>query len=206
MDSADSLDNINEIIDDPRFNGVLNSSGWPMTKCIKLSTKSEFLQCLIFNEVVQKRQLAVQSFCKGLDHLNVHKLLKQHKDVLRPAFLYDHQATLTSDTFIDLISTPRPSHEISAKIYDWFVEYIRESHTREASLQQILLFCTGLKKIPPMGLKERITIKFLTISQLPMAHACFSVIELPTVHTNKSQFFHKMDQGILYSLNHFGQI
>ena len=80
---------------------------------------------------------------QGLDHLNIHKLLKQHKDVLRPAFLSDHQATLTSDTLIDLISTPRPSHEISAKIYDWFVEYIRQSHTRQASLQQILLLCTG---------------------------------------------------------------
>ena len=51
--------------------------------------------------------------------------------------LYQYTGTLTSDTFINLISTPRPSHEISAKVLDWFVEYIRESHTREASLQEM---------------------------------------------------------------------
>ena len=61
------------IIDDPRYGGVLNSSGWPPTKPINTITKSEFLQCLIFNEVVQKRQPAVQAFCRGLDLLNVLK-------------------------------------------------------------------------------------------------------------------------------------
>ena len=121
-----------------------------MTKCITLTTKSEFLQCLMF---IQRRQLAVQSWYKELDHLNVHKQLKQHKDVFRSAFLYDHLSDLTSDSFLDLISTPRPNHDISGKNYDWFIEYIRESHTREASLQQILLFCTGLKKNPTYGFK-----------------------------------------------------
>ena len=193
------------IIDDPRYGGVLNSSGWPPTKQINTVTKSEFLQCLIFNEVVQKRQSAVQAFCRGLDLLNICQLVKEHPDLMKAVFLSDNQADFMPDTFINLICTQKPRDEIKAKVYEWFIEYL-QSESRQATLEQILQFCTGLKRIPPMGMKDRITIKFLCASPLPMAEACFSIMRLPTVHTEKAQFFDKMDQGVLLSINYFGQI
>ena len=61
-----------------------------------------------------------------------------------------------------------------------------------------------LKRIPSMGLKDRITIKFLTDSPLPMAEACFAITRLPIIHSDKETFFYKLDQGILYSIDHCG--
>ena len=49
------------------------------------------------------------------------------------------------------------------------MEYLKDENKREASLENILQFCTGLKRVPPMGLKDPITIKYLFTSPLPMA-------------------------------------
>ena len=117
---------INEVLDDPRFAGIINSSNWPTTKCIDTATKNEFLQCLLFGEVIQKRQRAIQAFCRGLDFLSVHNLLKENPELMKQAFLDIHSKDITPDTFISLISTPRPMDENRGIIYDWFMEYLQD--------------------------------------------------------------------------------
>lgn len=138
--------------------------------------------------------------------LGVHKLLQENPELMKQAFLDVHSKVITPDEFISLISTPRPLREDRGKVYDWFMEYLQDDEKREASLENILQFCTGLKRVPPMGLRDRIAVKYLLTSPLPMAEACFCVIQLPTIHEDKTVFFSKLDQGILYSLNHFGQV
>lgn len=101
------MEKIIEIIDDARFVGILNSSSWPLTKCINTATKNEFLQCLIFGEVIQNRQPAIQAFCRGLDLLSLHSLPKENSKLMIPAFLYKSKL-VTADTFIGLIYMPRP--------------------------------------------------------------------------------------------------
>ena len=189
MDHSTTLDQINDILDDPRYAAILNSSGWPITKCINTTTKTEFLQCLIHNEVVQKRLKSVQSFCQGLEHLKVVTLLRKNPDLMKPVFLFQWHQALTSDVFLSLVSTPKPKEQ-KLKVY-WFVEYV-QSESRKATLGQLLQFCTGLKCIPPMGLKDCITIKFLTDSPLPMAEACFATIRLPIIHSDEETFI-KLD-------------
>ena len=36
LDAAVTPKEVDDVIDDPRFLGILNSSGWPPTKCITL--------------------------------------------------------------------------------------------------------------------------------------------------------------------------
>ena len=194
------------MIDDPRFMAILNSSGWPVTRCVSLASKSELLQQLIFNEVVQKRQQAIHSVCRGLDQLKVVKLLRGNADIMKPVFLFDPTLQLTPDILCNNISTPKPSDERLKQVYEWFLDYVRARDERKASLEDILSFATGLKRIPPMGLKDCIKIEFLHRSPLPKAEACFSIVKLPTVHTNKSVFFSKLDLGIQNSIGHFGLI
>ena len=87
-----------------RYAAILNASGWPITKSVTPVSKSEFLQSLLFSEVILKRQRAVQAFCIGLDHLNVFKLLKHNVEVMRPVFLFDSQHALSAETLIRSIS------------------------------------------------------------------------------------------------------
>lgn len=79
------------------------------------------------------------------------------------------------------------------------------------TLEDILSFTTGLRDIPPLGLKENggIVISYLRnldTKVFPMADACFNNIKLPVCHSSKEDFFAKMDQGIGNSLNFFGRL
>ena len=121
--------------------------------------------------------------------VNVHNLMKENPELMMQAFLDIHSKAITPDTFISLISTPRPMDENRGIVYDWFMEYLRDDKQREASLEHVLQFCIGLKRVPPTGLKDRITVKYLFTSPLPMAEACFCIIQLPTIHTDKTILF-----------------
>ena len=125
---------------------------------------------------------------------------------MRPVFLFDSQQALSAETLIRSISTPKPKEKVLGEVYEWFIEYLENSELRKASLEEVLSFTTGLRKMPPMGLKECIKIDFLQRSPLPKAEACFSIIKLPTTHNDKTTFFEKLDQGIQNSIGHFGQV
>ena len=206
LDTATSQDDINDIIDDPRYMAIVNSSGWPTTKCITTISKSEFLQQLVLNEVIMKRQHAIKALCRGLDRLNVAKLIQDNSELMQPVFLCDANRPLTAEALVRLISTPKPADERLKEVYGWFIQYLTESNCRKATLEEILSFMTGLTKIPPMGLKDTIKVQFLQSSPLPRAEACFCIIKLPTVHMEKTVFFDKLDQGIRNSIGYFGRV
>ena len=63
------------------------------------------------------------------------------------------------------------------------------------TLAKILSFITGLRQIPPLGLKEN-GLRNLDTKIYPMADACLNKIKLPTCHQNRDNFFSKMDEGI----------
>ena len=162
---------------------IVNSSGWPTTKSITTVSKSEFLQQLILNEVILKRQHAIKALCRGLDHLNTTNLLQENSDLMKPVFLYDANRPLTPEILVRIVSTPKPVDERLRKVYDWFFQCLTDSNSRKATLEEILSFMTGLTKISPMGLKDTIKVQFLNRSPLPRAEACFCIIKLPTIHT-----------------------
>ena len=146
--------------------GILVSSTHP-AKCINTTTKNEFLQCLIHNEIIHKR---LGAFCQGLESLKVYSLLKQYAGLMKPVFLCLGHQPLTSDGFLNLISTPKPRDETEMVTYNWFVKYVKANQDKlpwRNCSSFVLLKC-----ILPMG---HITIKFLSSSPLPMAKACFAV-------------------------------
>ena len=140
LDNANSQDDINDIIDDPRYMAIVNSSGWPNTKSITTVSKSEFLQQLILNEVILKRQHAIKALCRGLDCLNITKLLQENSDLMKPVFLYDANRPLTPEILVRLVSTPKPAEERLGKVYDCFFQYLTDLSCRKATLEEILSF------------------------------------------------------------------
>lgn len=76
-----------------------------------------------------------------------------------------------------------------------------------ATLEDILQFVTGLRKLPPLGLCRPIEISYLPSSRrfiYPRAQSCFNVLKLPTFHQDYKEFAEKMDQGIRSSNGYFG--
>ena len=63
---------------------------------------------------------------------------------MKPAFMNDCDKDLTPELFIAMICTPRPDDEIKANVYDMFIDDLLHASCREAILEQVLQFCTGL--------------------------------------------------------------
>ena len=75
----------------------------------------------------------------------------------------------------------------------------------QATVSEVMKFCTGLDRVPPLGLKLPITLEYHS-GILPMAAACFNVLRLPTGNGSYEEFSLKMDVGILGSTGYYGLV
>ena len=67
------------------------------------------------------------------------------------------------------------------------------------TLERILKFTTGFSSIPPWGLRNKISIKFLADDNdklYPEAMACFLILYLPTVHSSKQEFIQPFEKAL----------
>lgn len=158
--------------------------------------------------------------------LGLQSLIRRHSEEVKRAFV-SHETCLTPDMLLNLIPLKTPQHMLDVQAYRWFLLYIGDRDTTgtyvsclckwkrnyhiiillveypgEATLEEILQFCTGLEKVPPMGIHS-IKVEYIR-DVLPRAAACFNVMRLPTSHNNYEEFCAKMDIGIKGSLGHYG--
>lgn len=68
-------------------------------------------------------------------------------------------------------------------------------HQTEVSLENVLMFATGLTSLPPAGITPQPCIIFLATSPFPMANTCENTLKLPLLDTYSS-FKTRMDFGI----------
>ena len=73
----------------------------------------------------------------------------------------------------------------------------------EANLHDLLKFTTGLRRPPPLGFQENISIEF-TSNTMATSIACFNILCLPCGLESKEEFFKTLDKSIRYSISHFG--
>ena len=68
---------------------IANSSGWPPTRRITPASKAKYLEGLILNqEVIDKREMQITAFGKGLEQLGLLTLIRKHPETLRPVFVH----------------------------------------------------------------------------------------------------------------------
>ena len=105
---------------------IINSSGWPITKLINSRTKAEFIQRLIYHEVVGKRLSAINSFCVGLSKLGVLGLIRSNAALFKPVFVFN-STPLTTDIILDLMQCDEDEdHDYNARPLNFFVSYMRD--------------------------------------------------------------------------------
>ncbi len=51
------------------------------------------------------------------------------------------------------------------------------------TLEDIILFVTGMPYAPPMGFTPRPSVQFTIVSKFPTANTCANVLYLPLLHT-----------------------
>ena len=57
---------------------IVNSSGWPITRQLNLKNRAEFLEGLIHQELIVKRERMITAFGQGLEHLGVLSLVRSN--------------------------------------------------------------------------------------------------------------------------------
>ena len=124
IDASTSQEEINNIVDDPSYLSIVNSSGWPASRCITMQSKSAFLHGLIVSEF-SKRIPLIKSFAKDLNVLKVFDAVTRNPDQMRHVFVHNEDEVLTSQKFIGAIKSRRPTDEVKRQVFDWFMEYIQ---------------------------------------------------------------------------------
>ena len=90
---------------------IINTSGWPPTRAITPGSKAKFLERLINQEVIEKRESQITAFGKGLDQLGLLTLIRKHPETMKPVFVQSttNVTSITAETFLGLVSSEVPS-------------------------------------------------------------------------------------------------
>ena len=124
MDAASTQEELDEIMDEPSYQVIINSSGWPCQRLITPRSKGTFLNGLVVGEF-QKRSHLMRHFANGLSVLGLYDTICSHPNELQSVFVHKG-GKLTTEAFLGIIKSPKPDDEKKSQAYDWFVAYIKE--------------------------------------------------------------------------------
>jgi hypothetical protein len=110
LNESTTREAINKLLDQDKYIGILNSSGWPTTRILSPENKAEFMQELIVQELITKRAKVINAFCRGLEILGVLTLIRKHP-CMKGAFVFN-KVGLKAGT---LLVRPRVQRSLIAK-------------------------------------------------------------------------------------------
>ncbi|XP_039463252.1 G2/M phase-specific E3 ubiquitin-protein ligase isoform X2 [Oreochromis aureus] len=83
------------------------------------------------------------------------------------------------------------------RVLSYWQDYLLSVEERNGSLylEDILMFATGLREIPPAAIQPKPQLLFQTTSRFPVADVCAITIKIPVLHSYED-FQEAMDYGI----------
>ena len=196
LDNAQSQGELDNIVD--KFIQIINCSRREPTVTITLSNKNLLIYELVYDEVVRKRRSQVKSITEGLQVSGFLKFIKQYPDLCRPIFVGPPGEALNAEIIFNCIEEDGENYDYEKQeAVKHFKKLISISTTE--TLERILKFATGFSSIPPWGLRNKISIKFLADDDdklYPEAMACFSILYLATVHSSEQGFIRHFEKAL----------
>ena len=190
----------------------------------------EIIEVVCTEYVIMRSINEVQQFENGLNALEVGSLIKHYPEELKEIFVHNPQtvtASILDQIFIPQFSPPGSNarEKEEAIILNWkdFI-YEAEGITIKhivtllllwlfctecgVSISKIMMFVTGVERVPPMGFPLKPTISFLPddgMQTLPTASTCSLILRLPLSLVNYEDFKEKMKFDVLNTIG-FGQL
>ncbi|XP_016124067.1 G2/M phase-specific E3 ubiquitin-protein ligase [Sinocyclocheilus grahami] len=198
ISSAASLHELHMLID--KYESLLQTAGcfdYPQSVEGKDNIVKDFIQWYI----IYRNQYSVQRFRDGLSTLDVIHALEQHPSVFRPYMCYSVDR-LTPESlegvFKALLSEAGSTRrQEETRILGYWRDYLLDTGEQESgvSLQDILMFATGLDSLPPSTIVPQPRLSFERTSKFPIASTCANTIQLP-MSKSYEEFKNAMDFGI----------
>ncbi|XP_051990890.1 G2/M phase-specific E3 ubiquitin-protein ligase [Xyrauchen texanus] len=198
ISSAASLDELHMLMD--KYASLLQTAGcfdYPQSVEGKENIVKDFIQWYI----IYRNQYSVQRFSDGLSTLDVIHALEQHPSVFRPYMCYNVEK-LTPESLeavfkaqLSEVGSTRRHEE--TRILGYWRDYLLDTGEQETgiSLQDILMFATGLDSLPPSTFEPQPQLTFERTSKFPIASTCANTIKLP-MSKSYEEFKNAMDFGI----------
>ncbi|XP_056624921.1 G2/M phase-specific E3 ubiquitin-protein ligase-like isoform X3 [Triplophysa dalaica] len=198
ISGAASLDELHMLID--KYSSLLQTAGcfeYPQSVEGKQNIVKDFIQWYI----IYRNQYSIQRFRDGLSTLDVINALEQHPIVFTP-YMCCGVEKLTPESLeaifkaqLSEVGSTRRQEE--TRIIGYWRDYLLDTGEQEAglSLQDILMFATGLDSLPPSTIVPQPKLCFERTSSYPIASTCTNTIKLP-MSKSYEELKNAMDFGI----------
>ncbi|XP_034080294.1 G2/M phase-specific E3 ubiquitin-protein ligase-like isoform X6 [Gymnodraco acuticeps] len=161
---------------------------------------SDYLQWYI----IGRNSSVIDRFKEGLSALQFLNALQQHPTLLAPVLCHSEKRLTALELerlFKPDLSPPGSNRRLrESHTLGYWADYLldcEESQTA-VSLEDVLMFATGLTSLPPSGFEPSPGIEFLDDSPFPMANTCSNTLKLPLLDAY-NVFKSQMDFGMQHS-------
>ncbi|RVE63364.1 hypothetical protein OJAV_G00135520 [Oryzias javanicus] len=164
-----------------------NSTMFQTAGCLRVvrtCEKHAFVEEYLRWYIIDRNHSCIQRFKDGLASLDFFSALEQHFSVLSPVLSYSCKALTASDIenmFIPDLSPPGSNRrQKEAKTLGFWADYLSDSEEKltAVSLEELLMFATGLAALPPAGMTPTPQIQFTSESPFPVANTCANIMKL----------------------------
>ncbi|KAF6727064.1 G2/M phase-specific E3 ubiquitin-protein ligase [Oryzias melastigma] len=134
--------------------------------------------------IIERNHSAIERFKEGLNCLHFLTALQQHPAVMAPLLCHlDKQLSAMDIEHLfkpDLSEAGTNKRNQEEKTISFWADYLLdcEENSSGATLEDILMFATGVPSIPPAGLEPLPQLQFLVDSKFPMANTCANILKL----------------------------
>ena len=170
------------------------------------------MSAILMQIIIYKNLPAIRQFSKGLASLNLLDVCKANIGCMLPLFS-SPILPVSKKSFRELLeiqfspegSNAREEEEASALCWEEYIDTIACEESA-VSLEELLIFITGCKTIPPLGLPKKIMVKFYKeMGRLPSTSTCALEIYIPSGIDDFHEFERQMHRALKES-HGFGKV
>ncbi|KAK0148157.1 G2/M phase-specific E3 ubiquitin-protein ligase [Merluccius polli] len=198
IENAASVDALQECI--MRHSTMLQTAGC-LRHVAAVEAKKEIVSDYLHWYIIDRNSSVIDRFKDGLAALQFFTALQQHPALLSPVLTYFKKGLTALELerlFKPDLSPPGSNRRLKeSKTLSYWADYLLDCEEGEGavSVEEVLMFTTGLNSLPPSGLEPSPRIEFLDDSPFPMANTCSNTLKLPLLDTY-TVFKTQMDFGL----------
>uniref|UniRef100_A0A4X2JPI0 G2/M-phase specific E3 ubiquitin protein ligase n=1 Tax=Vombatus ursinus TaxID=29139 RepID=A0A4X2JPI0_VOMUR len=164
-----------------------------------LSDKDVLVKDILTHHVIKRVQAPLDSFQQGLRTLGVLETMQKYPEAFYSVLCHKPER-LTTKILSDLFTMHKLSEAQDTRAVGFWMNYLQNVESGESvvTLEDILLFATGCRSIPPVGFQPTPSIEFLH-ADYPVGTKYYNKLTLPITNTYK-EFQENMDFAIRNAL------
>ena len=184
----------------------INNTQWDIAEAISIKSKDKLVQEVVYDELVRKRTKQLNAIRDGLAYIGLLPWLQEATTIAGINIQIrqrDSPKKFLEKCFMKILAESEMD-DLQRISMRWLIEYVTEASSERT--EDLLVFITAKRTIPPWNLEKPIILKFLADDEtkmLPEATTCFYILSIPVVHTSKMLFFKYMDMALRFESNGF---